>query len=558
MSRRRSDISDLTPQQIAAAIRRLSASDLQALLRLVPELRQPAAATRADAMPQDRSAADLLAGVPAVADQGPRLLFNGINGATGGPLFSAKTPHDLFAWIKGEDQQEPEIAKERRYTLWEKLKRQRGRGTLGTMAQVNALDPREAGWGIIYHPDTPADVRQALARLVEHRRVQCNRPAGGLPVEFWYDPARDREAYDFRHRHGQEHGAVNPEKLPYYLLIVGPPTQIPFRFQYSLDAQHAVGRLCFDTADEYARYVDSVLADEQPAASSTRRRQVILFAPANDPITALSEEFLARPLAAKLDGKELKCPGGDRVRFRAEQIAPQAASKDRLLQILRGQDDRPALLLTAAHGLGFPKESAQRQREDQGAIVCQEFPGSGRWAQNEAVPDRMFLAGRHLPAARLDGLIVMSFGCYSAGTPRQNDFAHLHDHVPLELAPQPFVARLPQRLLAQGALAFIGHVDRAWFYSYGWPEVGQQTDTFQSILEAILAGQPVGQALEYMQAKYLDLNNSLVDGALIDKFEQQEPVGEELTRLWTACNDARAYVLLGDPLVRLRPERMSA
>jgi len=64
--------------------------------------------------------------------------------------------------------------------------------------------------------------------------------------------------------------------------------------------------------------------------------------------------------------------------------------------------------------------------------------------------------------------------------------------------------------------------------------------------------------MEYMQDKYLDLNNSLVDSGLIQKFEQQEPVGEELTRLWTACNDARAYILLGDPLVHLRPELMSA
>ena len=556
MSKRRSGTPELTPQQIAAAIRRLSAADLQALLCLVPELRQPAPGARSDAVPQQPGVADLPAGISALADDGPSLLFSGINAATGGPLLSAKTPQELFAWIKGADQREPQTAKDRLYTLWETLQRRRGKGTMGTIAGIDPLNAEEAGWGIIYHPDTPADVRQALAPLIEHRRAQCHRPVGGLPVEFCYDPARDQEAYDFRYRHGQEHGAVNPAKLPYYLLIVGPPTQIPFRFQYSLDAQHAVGRLCFDTADDYARYVDGVLAYEG-AAASERHRQVLLFSPSNDPITALSEEFLARPLAASLDGKELKCPDGSHVQYRAQQVGPAAANKDRLLQILQGQDDRPALLLTAAHGLGFPKEMAQQQREDQGAIVCQEFPGSDNWTQNQTVPDRMFLAARHLPAARLDGLILFSFGCYSAGTPQQNDFAHLQDQVPLELAARPFVARLPQRLLAQGALAFIGHVDRAWFYSYGWPDVGQQTDTFQSILEAILTGHPVGHAMEYMQSKYLDLNNSLVDSGLIKKFELQEPVGEDLARLWTACNDARAYILLGDPLVHLRPELLS-
>ena len=127
----------------------------------------------------------------------------------------------------------------------------------------------------------------------------------------------------------------------------------------------------------------------------------------------------------------------------------------------------------------------------------------------------------------------------------------------LELASIPFVSQLPQRLLAQGALAFVGHVERAWFYSYGWPGSGQHTETFQSTLRAILSGQPIGNALEDFQYRYLDINNEFAEKHLIQDINLQEDVGAEAARLWTARNDARSYILLGDPLVRLRSESMA-
>jgi hypothetical protein len=159
-------------------------------------------------------------------------------------------------------------------------------------------------------------------------------------------------------------------------------------------------------------------------------------------------------------------------------------------------------------------------------------------------------------------LFFFAFACYSAGTPRLDDFSHLQHDSPRELAGKPFVARLPERLLALGALAFIGHVDRAWDFSFLGVDGASSVSTYQSTLEAILKGKPVGHALEYFGDRYADLAHEITDtheDSLLHKFNLLEPVEPiDLARLWTAHNDARAYVLFGDPFARLRPSLMSA
>ena len=168
--------------------------------------------------------------------------------------------------------------------------------------------------------------------------------------------------------------------------------------------------------------------------------------------------------------------------------------------------------------------------------------------------------------ARLLGMIAFLFACFGAGTPQHDDFAistelrqnfsgkmtGLEEVDRKLIAPRPFVARLPQRLLGHpkgGALAVVGHVDRAWGSSFLW-EGAQQVTTFESALTKLLKGDRVGFATEDFNNRYAGLSTELT--TRIEDVKHREPVPpEELAGLWTANNDARSYIVLGDPAVRL-------
>jgi hypothetical protein len=120
------------------------------------------------------------------------------------------------------------------------------------------------------------------------------------------------------------------------------------------------------------------------------------------------------------------------------------------------------------------------------------------------------------------------------------------------LAPDPFLAALPQALLGReaGALAVVGHVDRALGYSFVWPGAGRQTEVYRSTLAELGAGQPIGSALEYVGDRYAELATDL-NQAVKDAAEGWHADDEMLAGLFAAHADARGFVLLGDPAARL-------
>src|SRR5262249_42690365 len=157
-------------------------------------------------------------------------------------------------------------------------------------------------------------------------------------------------------------------------------------------------------------------------------------------------------------------------KYRSRCFLGEEATRTNLLEVLHSpRQPAPAMLFTASHGMGgWPKGDA-RQRQGSGALLCQDWPGFGR-----IKPEHYLTAGDIEADARLQGLVAFIYACYGAGTPRYDPFLGERTGGPVEIAEAPFVAALAQRLLAGGALAVIGHIERAWGYSIQPQGIGPQ------------------------------------------------------------------------------------
>lgn len=463
------------------------------------------------------------------------LVFNGVDAGTGQYLLSPM-PASVVAQIARGEKLDPRHLAELKQRHWNS-----SRTTLGVGPGIDATKLEQAGWGAIFPSGSSPAVREALQPLLALRRSQAGPR---YREDLVYQPNDGKE--EFLGRLGVAYGPVMPGQVPYYLLIVGDPESIPFRFQYLLDVQYAVGRIWFETPEEYANYARSVVAAETKLLGLPRK--VVFFAPRNegDEATRLSATDLATPLASGLLG-QLK-PGSPA--WEAQSLIGAAATKQALTRVLGGEET-PAVLFSASHGVGFPN-GHPRQGAHQGALLCQDWPGP---AWNRPIPaDHYFSRDDVASSANPFGLIAFFFACYGAGTPRDDDFPHQASlDRPREIAPRPFLAGLPRRLLSHskgGALAVVGHVDRAWGYSFTWPGAGRQIQTFEAMLTRLLDGHPIGHALEYFNERYAELSTSLSSKLEELKFGRRSD-DTLMAGLWTANNDARSYVVIGDPAVRV-------
>jgi hypothetical protein len=430
--------------------------------------------------------------------------------------------------------------------------------TQAAFAVLGDTDPNDlsqAGWGVIFAPGTPAEVKEALQTLLARRQSQT-----GDELFKVFDgasaPRLGESARDWLSRQGVSLNVVDPFLgVPFYLLIVGSPEEIPFEFQYTIDMFWGVGRLHFPTADEYRRYAQSVVAYETASAPPTTR-QAALFATSHefDRATQLFAEKVARPLS---EGVPHTPPIGTNQRFLLRSFIGDLATKDTLARIYRGglqagaENGTPSLVFSGSHGMGFHADDP-RLRENQGAIVCQDWPGYG------AIDARHWFGAADVPAdAKVHGLIHVMFACYGAGCPRFDNFARAQVSPPA-VAPEALVARLPQTLLAHpngGALAVIGHIERAWGYSFISDRGGSQTQGFRDVMGRLLRGERAGQALDNFNIRWAALSADLSD-LLADIAHGQQIADAELANRWVARDDARNYILFGDPAVRLRVEDM--
>ncbi|MGH2454154.1 MAG: phospholipase D-like domain-containing protein [bacterium] len=469
-------------------------------------------------------------GAPAAATV-EMVVVNGINGATGDYLVKPRPVTDVADVIRAtRSGLEPEVrslASRARYREF------------GLLEGVDPNNLAQTGWGLVVRQGDPNGLVGAVDALLRHRGTHV--PARVLKT-LEYRPGE--QVVDWLNRHGVTFGSVAPARVPFHLLLLGGPEDIPFEFQYLLDLEYAVGRLAFDTKDEYKRYGESVVRYETGARPETTR-DAIFFAPqhAGDAATELSRTCLVDPLIAGTpDLPALGAQFGFRVTSRLQAEAKRSV----LLDVLHGRGTRPAVMFTASHGMGFPAGDS-RQLAAQGALLMQDWSGF-----MNIQPAHYVTAADIANDARLHGIVAFFFACYSAGTPQVDNFPVDLGAAPAQIAPKPFVAALPKRLLGHpngGALGVFGHVERAWGYSIRPAGLGPQLVPFWNAFARIMNGMCLGNATKDMSERSASLSSKLLDALA----PGAPPVSDaELVSGWIERNDARAYVLLGDPAARLR------
>jgi hypothetical protein len=473
------------------------------------------------------------------------LFFNGINGSTGDYLLPPMTPEQLSRIALSERFDEDQLEDI-------KLKiRQKEETDFAPIEGVDAKDLAQTGWGVIFAYQADPAIREALSKLLDHRKKQATQKHEHYYKEYIgpkaYRPGESKK--NFLARQGVGPGPADPDNMPYYLLIVGGPETIPYVFQSQLSVQYAVGRIHFDTLQEYAQYAHSVVAAETINLSLSPSAAFFGVCNQGDRATNLSTQHLVEPLSEWVVKEHSN--------WDVKTILKEEATKARLGQLLGGSET-PSLLFTASHGMTFPNGDP-RQLPHQGALLCQDWPATWRGP----VPEDFYFSGDDIgEQARLLGMIAFFFACYGAGCPHYDEFEGHRDKKASgrpEIAPKSFLARLPQKLLSHpkgGALAVIGHIDRAWGYSFTLSGKGvsreqiKQIAVFQSSVKRLLEGHPVGSALEFFDERYAEISSDLNTELEEIKFGAT-PDPNSLSDMWTTNNDARNYAIIGDPAVRL-------
>ena len=464
-----------------------------------------------------------------------RDLSNGVNGPTGEYLLPPLAPADVAAERAGP----PRRGSRRR-------------------------QPAEAGARGAHRAHLPAAVRRRsrgrrrggldgrLQRGRGHGARRGRRPGRAPPRRSATRRSRARPQpgerwAEWLDRHGTAPGNVDPEKIPYYVLLVGSPAEIPFDFQYLLGVEYAVGRLSFDglvatsaTCCGLREYEQSAPARDSAATffgtPPARRRHAAVGGVARD---ALAASF--RP-----EGRFRRSVPGHRV----DHVVGEPATKDALGEILAGTgpSGRPRALI-----LGHARTGRLASRAPRPGLPprrCSARTGQARRAGSRRSTTSRPTTSRPRPAC------TGSSPSSSRASPPALERGRVRPcpgSRRQQLATEPFVAALPKALLSHPA----NGRSPSWGTS---TEPGATRSSgedarllpFQNAIGRICSASPSRTHSRTSTSRYA----ALLPTSLSDLLERIGFGGlvvpdAELARLWTERNDAQ-NVVLGDPAAAAR------
>jgi hypothetical protein len=407
----------------------------------------------------------------------------------------------------------------------------------------------DVGWGIVLadtEATSKADRAQAADAPPSIKKLLAAR--AGAPV-FRYRPDilagfLRRYYADGTERDialsGSERG-IGDKKLPWYMLIVGGPHEIPWQLQYLMNTSCFTGRLDLDE-DARDRYIDALINGWNGSAPSSNAPVVWAVDQGQPDITWLMRGAIADPVAAKLRSDSQI---GDKIKH----LAGPPATADNLINTLK--TTQPAFVVTTSHGLTSPLDDPAAMRKQLG------FPVDRAGAS--VTPDKL------LEAWQPDGAIWYAHACCSAGSDAGTSYKGLvkaGSSVERTLeavgALGASVAPLPKALLSakKPARAFIGQVEPTFNYTLRNPENRQLlTSSIQRALyDHMFRAQPepVGMALANcyrhvgeLFAQWQELVRDVGGGVAGAR--------EAALRAQLMAIDRQSMVILGDPTVALPP-----
>ena len=432
--------------------------------------------------------------------------------------------------------------------------RERGdRGAADHLA-IADIDPNnleEAGWCVVFAKDADPAVKKALEPLLDASRERkpsgcsrSSRAAGFLPGD---------DARKWIERQGAGFAVVDPEHgVPVYVLLVGSPAEIPFEFQYLLD-------LYLERRPPALRHAWGVPRPTRRASWPTRRPRRCRTRSAPPIFTVKNDGDRATGLlhnqVAEAD-RDRSPSVRTLASFKGFQLTPllgENATKERLTRLLSGKEGGgpPAFLFTGSHGVKFKMDDPQ-QREKQGAILCQDWPGFGTVA-----PEHLFTAADVPADAKVHGLIHFLFACYGGGCPEDDNFGLAAGQPPKQLMKAPIVARLPQRLLTGRAGVACPRRSRVGLFVPEQPQrpAGAGDARRDGAHSSGPAHRPGHRQLQHALGGPLGGTAGVAEPARVVRrgVGLERAAGQSLR----ARNDARNYIIIGDPAVPPRTESMT-